>query len=146
MPGSALWESASPNLPLILKTTAISRGLSSSPGAKALACLLGEYFCEAPKRYPHIPLQILKCKAPPTTPFSGAWTTGSYDGWPQWNQDRSEIFVRICPALGNLPTPEARKKLLEIEKQHGRRQSWYGRNSANRHWPAPWNISQPWPR
>lgn len=81
-----------------------------------------ERFCEAPKRYPNIPSQIRKCRAPNTTLF---WQmdNGSYDGWPQWNQDREKNLCRELLVLGNLPAHESRRKLLEIEKQHARRRA-----------------------
>lgn len=81
-----------------------------------------ERFCEAPKRYPNIPTQIRKCKAPSDTLF---WhmDNGSYDGWPQWNQDQEISLRRDLLALGNLPAHESRGKLLELERQHGRRRA-----------------------
>ena len=79
-----------------------------------------ERFCEAPKRYPNIPTQIRKCKAPNETIF---WhmVDGSYGGWPQWNEDQEKNLHRDLVALNSLPPHEARNRLLEIEKQHGHR-------------------------
>lgn len=79
-----------------------------------------ERFCEAPKRYPNIPTQIRKCHAPSDTIF---WHMGdgSFNGWPQWNEDQEQVLKQDLQALGNVPTFDARKKLLEMEKQHGRR-------------------------
>ena len=81
-----------------------------------------ERFCEAPKRYPNIPAQIHKCRPPSDTIF---WHAGdsSFDGWPQWNEDQEKLLHRDLMALGNAPAHEGRKKLLELEKQHGRRRS-----------------------
>jgi hypothetical protein len=81
-----------------------------------------ERFCEAPKRYPSIPAQIRKCKPPRNTTF---WhmDDGSFDGWPQWNEDQEASLHRDLQALINVPAHEARKKLLGLEKGHGRRRS-----------------------
>ena len=81
-----------------------------------------ERFCEAPRRYPNIPVQIRKCKAPDETIF---WLLddGTYDGWPQWNYEQEKHLREELLALGSLPAHEARKKLLEIETRHGRRRS-----------------------
>jgi len=81
-----------------------------------------ERFCEAPKRYPNIPTRIRKCKAPNDTLF---WHTGDgpYDGWPQWNEDQEKSLRRDLQAISNVPPHEARKELMEMEKQHGRRRS-----------------------
>ena len=97
-------------------------------GAELLAAHKGpwlsvwERFCEAPKRYPNIPVQIRKCQAPSDTIF---WLTddGSYDGWPQWNQDQEKGLCGELRAVANLPAHEARRKLLELERRHGRRRS-----------------------
>ncbi|MBU4394794.1 MAG: BREX-1 system phosphatase PglZ type B, partial [Proteobacteria bacterium] len=79
-----------------------------------------ERFCEAPKRYPNIPAQIRKCRAPSDTIF---WLVGdgSFDGWPQWNEEQEKGLHRDLLSLANVPAHDARKKLLDLEKQHGRR-------------------------
>jgi len=79
-----------------------------------------ESFCEAPQRYSNIPVQIRQCRPPSNTIF---WHTGeaSFDGWPQWNEDQEAQLCRNLQTLDTLPAHEARKKLLELEKQHGRR-------------------------
>lgn len=46
---------------------------------------------------------------------------GTFDGWPQWNEDQEKTLHRDLKALGNVPAHEARKKHLNMEKQHGRR-------------------------
>ncbi len=81
-----------------------------------------ERFCEAPKRYLNIPDQIRKCKAPSGT-FFWLMDEGSYDGWPQWNQEQENALRGDLLALSNLPAHEARKHLLEIGKRHDRRRS-----------------------
>jgi len=77
-------------------------------------------FCEAPKRYVNIPAQIRKCQPPSGTIF---WLAGdgSFDGWPQWNEDQEKGLRQELQSLENVPAREARKKILEMEKQHGRR-------------------------
>lgn len=79
-----------------------------------------ERFCEAPKRYPNIPAQIRKCRAPSDTIF---WLVGdgSFDGWPQWNEEQEKGLHRDLLSLTNVPVHDARKKLLDMEKLHGRR-------------------------
>lgn len=79
-----------------------------------------ERFCESPKRYPNIPNQIRKCKMPAYDLFSGPETCG---GWPQWNDAQEEELRRELVALGNMPSHDARKQVLELSKKHsGRRQ------------------------
>lgn len=77
-------------------------------------------FCEAPKRYPNIPAQIRKCPVPGDTLF---WRMddGSFDGWPQWNEDKEKDLHCDLTALIHFPAHEAREKLLALEKNHGRR-------------------------
>jgi hypothetical protein len=97
-------------------------------GAELLATHKGpwlsvwERFCEAPKRYSNIPVQIRKCQAPSDTIF---WLTddGTFDGWPQWNQDHEKGLGGELRALANLPAHDARRKLLDLESRHGRRRS-----------------------
>ena len=81
-----------------------------------------ERYCEAPKRYPNIPAQIRKCRPPSDTIF---WHMGdgSFDGWPQWNDDQEKNLQRDLMALAKAPAHEARAKIKELEKQHGRRRS-----------------------
>lgn len=81
-----------------------------------------ERYCEAPKRYLNIPAQIRKCRPPSDTIF---WHMGdgSFDGWPQWNDDQEKNLQRDLMALAKAPAHEARAKIKELEKQHGRRRS-----------------------
>ena len=79
-----------------------------------------ERFCEAPERYPNIPEQVRHCQPPDFDLFADVNTAG---GWPQWNEDQEKLLHRDLMALGNAPAHEGRKKLLELEKQHGRRRS-----------------------
>jgi hypothetical protein len=48
---------------------------------------------------------------------------GSFDGWPQWNDDQEKNLHRDLMALAKAPAHEARAKIKELEKQHGRRRS-----------------------
>jgi len=75
-------------------------------------------FCEAPKRYPNIPVQIRKCKMPEFGLFSDAETAG---GWPQWNEIQEKELRSNLLALSDTPAHEARNKILELEKKHGSR-------------------------
>ncbi len=77
-----------------------------------------ERFCEAPKRYPNIPEQIRKCQVPAFDLFADVESAG---GWPQWNASQEETLRHDLLALSQVPPHEARKKILEMEKRHGRR-------------------------
>ena len=77
-------------------------------------------FCEAPKRYPHIPDQIRKCKPPTFDLFADESAAG---GWPQWNQTQEEQLRRDLSALGNVPAHKARVQLKELDQVHRGRRS-----------------------
>ncbi|HUS76618.1 MAG TPA: BREX-1 system phosphatase PglZ type B [Methanothrix sp.] len=80
-----------------------------------------ERFCEAPKRYPNIPTLIReKCKPPKGKLF---WHTGEsfVEGWPQWNEEQEDKLRKDLEILNSLPAHEARKKIEDLEKQHGPR-------------------------
>lgn len=81
-----------------------------------------ERFCEAPRRYPNIPLQMRKCSAPIGTILWQA-SDGDYDGWPQWNDDQEADLCRELVALASMPADKARERLRELEAAHGRRRS-----------------------
>ena len=93
-------------------------------GAEKLAMHTGPWaavwqrYCEAPKRYPKIPAQIRKCQTPAFDLFTDADTAG---GWPQWNEEQERNLQRDLIALNCLPAHEARKRLQDLEKQHGGR-------------------------
>jgi len=78
-----------------------------------------ERFCEAPKRYPNIPLQIRKCTMPPPELFSNAETHG---GWPQWNDEQEKILCHELNSLQNMPSHEARKRIMALSTKHSDRQ------------------------
>lgn len=79
-----------------------------------------ERYCEAPKRYPHIPGQIRKCQPPVFDMFADEKVAG---GWPQWNDDQEINLHRDLLALAKVPAHEARAKIKELEKQHSCRRS-----------------------
>ena len=79
-----------------------------------------ERFCEAPKRYGYIPATIRKCQ-PPHDSIFWQMSDGSFDGWPQWNDDQEKSLLLDLQALASMPAHKARKKLLDLEQQHGRR-------------------------
>ncbi|MBI4803781.1 MAG: BREX-1 system phosphatase PglZ type B [Desulfovibrio sp.] len=81
-----------------------------------------ERFCEAPQRYPGIPQNIRKCSPPSDTIF---WHSGTdtFDGWPQWNDEQEKALRHECLAFAHLPAHEARAKIGELEKRHGRRRT-----------------------
>lgn len=77
-----------------------------------------ERYSEAPKRYPSIPSRIRQCKPPFFDLFVTAESAG---GWPQWNEAQEQALLRDLLALIHLPTHEARKRVLELEKTHAPR-------------------------
>lgn len=93
-------------------------------GASKLAAREGpwhavwERYSEAPKRYPNIPSRIRQCKAPIFDLFVTAESAG---GWPQWNEEQEKALQRDLLALGNLPAHEARKRVVDLEKNHAQR-------------------------
>ena len=95
-------------------------------GAAKLAAHQGPWqavwdrYCEAPRRYPNIPNLIRKCPPPAKDMF---WIigVGTFNGWPQWNEDQEKSLRNDLRALNSQPAHEARARLLELEKQHGAR-------------------------
>ena len=76
-------------------------------------------FCEAPKRYPHIPSQIRKCQMPQFGLFANEISAG---GWPQWNEMQEKALRRDL-SLPSMTARDAIEKLKLLENQHcGRRQ------------------------
>ena len=80
-----------------------------------------ERYSEAPKRYPNIPGKIRQCKPPDLGIFDTA--EDKLGGWPQWNDEQEKLLHGQLMALANLPAHEARKKVVELEKQHGIRRN-----------------------
>lgn len=93
-------------------------------GASKLAAREGPWhavwdrYSEAPKRYPNIPSRIRQCKAPIFDLFVTAESAG---GWPQWNQEQEKVLQCDLLSLGNLPAHEARKRVVDLEKNHAQR-------------------------
>ncbi|MHC1725670.1 MAG: BREX-1 system phosphatase PglZ type B [Syntrophobacteraceae bacterium] len=79
-----------------------------------------ERYCEAPKRYPHIPKQIRKCKMPELTLYSNA---ASHGGWPQWNEIQETGLRQQLLSLEKFPPHEARGKIPKLDKIHKERRS-----------------------
>ncbi|KAF1075923.1 BREX-1 system phosphatase PglZ type B [Halodesulfovibrio sp. MK-HDV] len=88
-------------------------------------------YCEAPIRYQNIPHQIRRC-APPLTNMLWHMSDGPFPGWPQWNEQQEKNLHQEMMNLAKLPPHLARKKILELEKQHGHRRSliWAELNEA----------------
>ncbi len=79
-----------------------------------------ERFCEAPKRYPHIPGLLRQCSMPQTDLFSNAETHG---GWPQWNEHQEQSLREELLKATDLPAHEARKRLKNLESKHSERKN-----------------------
>jgi len=74
-----------------------------------------ERFCEAPNRYPTIPLKIRQCCMPDLDLFSNADTHGS---WPQWNETQEKDLRKTLNTTRDLPPHTARNRILELDKEH----------------------------
>ena len=83
-------------------------------------CAVWERFCEAPNRYKNIPEQIKRCRPPVFDLFADEKRVG---GWPQWNDDQEKNLREQFVKLAQVPAHEARERIGELEKQHGRRRS-----------------------
>lgn len=79
-----------------------------------------ERFCEAPERYPNIPVQIRKCRPPLFDLFADEQVVG---GWPQWNDAQENSLHYDLISLAKSPAHEARATVTKLEKQHSRRRS-----------------------
>lgn len=77
-----------------------------------------ERYCEAPRRYPNIPMNIKKCQMPHPDIFADETT---FYGWPQWNEDQEKNLHRDLMTLINVPAHEARAKIKDLDKRHGHR-------------------------
>jgi hypothetical protein len=75
-----------------------------------------ERFLEAPALYPGLPALLRKAK-PDRLPFEK-------ETWPDENDHAEESLRRDLLKLLNLPASEARKKLADLEKEHGERRGW----------------------
>ena len=74
-----------------------------------------ERFCEAPRRYPHLPGLMRRCSMPQAGLFSIAETHG---GWPQWNDQQEKQLREELLKLKDLPTHEARDRLKDLDSEH----------------------------
>jgi len=79
-----------------------------------------ERFCEAPKRYPNIPVHIRQCK-PPSNTLTWHSAESDYEGWPQWNEKEENGLRKDLELLDSVPPHEARKRIAELEKKHSAR-------------------------
>jgi hypothetical protein len=78
-------------------------------------------YCETPTRYPNIPGQIRGYTIPDFDLFQVAEASC---GWPQWNEDQESILRGELKALAHFQFHDAQHKLLQLEKQHGKRRDW----------------------
>lgn len=76
-----------------------------------------ERYCEAPKRYPHIPEMIRRC-GQPTDLFADR------RGWPQLNESDEKDLKNSLISVEKMTAHDARARILELEKQHGERRAW----------------------
>ena len=77
-----------------------------------------ERYCEAPKLYPNIPMQILKSQPPAFDLYDDAESVG---GWPQWNELKEKELHQDLMATADIPPHIARSRLSELEKRHAAR-------------------------
>lgn len=77
--------------------------------------IVWERYCEGPRHYTNIPVQIRKCKPPIFGLFEDCATV---EGWPQWNENEENSLRTDLIGLGGLPSHEARKSLVALEKRH----------------------------
>jgi hypothetical protein len=78
-------------------------------------------FCEAPQRYPNIPVHIRQYQLPEFDLFTVAEASS---GWPQWNEEQERSLRQDLMALDNVPPHKARSTLLQLDQQHGQRRQW----------------------
>jgi hypothetical protein len=99
-------------------------------GANKLAIAEGawqsvwERFCEAPQRYSNIPTRIRQCKPPALDVFDDR--EEKLKGFPQYNDEQEKALAKSLLELVNFPEHIARKRLIELDKQHAyrRKQVW----------------------
>ncbi len=78
-----------------------------------------ERYSEAPRRYLNIPNRIRQCKPPDLGIFDTP--AEKLSGWPQWNEEQEKALQHDLLALSHMPAHEARKRVLELEKNHAPR-------------------------
>ncbi len=104
-------------------------------GAAKLANHAGEWqrvwerYCEAPGKYPNIPVLIRKCQMPNPGIFDNESTLG---GWPQWNELEEHSLRSSLLALEGALPQSVRNELLKLEDFHGQRRQlvWAELNEA----------------
>jgi len=77
-----------------------------------------ERYCEAPKRYPHIPGQIRKCPTPEFDLFPDGATQ---EGWPQFNDAQERDLFHDLDSIDKYPAHEVRKRIVDLDKRHALR-------------------------
>ena len=77
-----------------------------------------ERFCEAPRKYPNIPILIRKCQMPVPGIFDNESTFG---GWPQWNEGEENTLRANLLALENSLPHSVRAELKKLEGFHEQR-------------------------
>lgn len=78
-------------------------------------------YSEAPRRYPGVAEQI---RSLPMPDFGLFPEPGALEPWPQWNErQEGELYAALC-RIDELPAHEARKKLAQLDQQHGERRTW----------------------
>lgn len=80
--------------------------------------LVWQRYSESSHRYPHIPAQIRRCKAPDFGLFSDAVDVG---GWPQWNDSQESALRHQLTALADTPAHQARERIHKLSKEHAAR-------------------------
>lgn len=79
-----------------------------------------ERFCDTPQKFPNIPNLIRKLPVPDDWLYLQN-LDGSFDRYPQWNEERERILKQALHGIEKLPETKARAKIKELEKEHGRR-------------------------
>lgn len=74
-------------------------------------------YMEAPTRYPSIPALIERCPTP-----NDLFADPS--GWPQLNASKERDLESALKKLASLAPHEARKRVRELDQEHGERRSW----------------------
>lgn len=77
-------------------------------------------FCDTPHKFPNIPALIRKLPVPDDWLYQQN-LDGSFDRYPQWNDDRESTLEQALLNIGKQTESEARVKIRELEEQHGRR-------------------------
>lgn len=79
-------------------------------------------YCDTLPKFPNIPALIRKLPVPDDWMYQQN-TDGAFDRYPQWNADQEDALQQALLHVGSLSAKEARSKIIELDKQHGRRRS-----------------------